>query len=193
MLLHLFILLTLQVCHVAISCPTNEKLGVCDGGANFPQLYCPGVDIEVNKWTCKPRKKIRCVCSGELRRSMDGKCVREEQCGKYTMLKANTHQSGGKYGDTSQLLPVDNYERTISLLKSFSTIELLMMSEETWVQGDCICMKSVFLAAGIEGAERTVECYAYRKISGAPPKLQGIVGMERMLKMKATMHAMGST
>ncbi|KAL1472663.1 hypothetical protein MTO96_039182, partial [Rhipicephalus appendiculatus] len=70
------------------------------------------------------------------------------------------------------------------LIKSPKVLELLMMSEDSYVHDPCLCLKSTWLADATEGAERTVDCYDYRKWLIVPHTIKNLEGKEKLMKIR---------
>lgn len=170
LLLGVFFVITTQVCEVVVSCPTDQELGVCDGGGLVPQNYCPGVDYNVKKWTCKSRKKIKCVCKAPFWRRLDGKCVLEENCGSPQRIIPKASEP-----------PKVESSKVIKFLQNHDDIHLQMMPEDEWMKMTCECVKSRFMATHPDGCERTLDCYKPVKVLQAPPTIQASIGRDRLI------------
>uniref|UniRef100_A0A131YSC2 Lipocalin n=1 Tax=Rhipicephalus appendiculatus TaxID=34631 RepID=A0A131YSC2_RHIAP len=182
----LFLMVAFFACKatlVSASCPENEEPGFCQSNDNIPQAYCPGVDLQP-KWLCKKRSDARCVCSGNLFRSKDGRCVTRNQCEGHSVVNRIPKPPTLPSDNLPAAVPVDgNYEATLKLLRNFDTVELLMVSLDAWVKNKCLCMKTVFLVTTPDGSERTVACYTYVTRSGAPPHMANLIGTKALIKI----------
>uniref|UniRef100_A0A131YS37 Lipocalin n=1 Tax=Rhipicephalus appendiculatus TaxID=34631 RepID=A0A131YS37_RHIAP len=177
----LYSVLTTQVYRIVVSCPSDEKVGVCDGGNLFPQLYCDNVDEEVRKWTCRPRRKIRCVCSDGLWRRMDGRCVRKEDCEN---KKLPTVTPKVQKTITTAPRPDDaKFAAAVKVIENLRTIELLRISHHAYDSVNCICIKSTLQAKHLNASDRTIECYKYVPITGAPASTAFMIGRTTMIKV----------
>ncbi|XP_049523812.1 uncharacterized protein LOC125945648 [Dermacentor silvarum] len=150
------------------SCPENTAAVICHGAAFVPQVYCNDADPE--KWPCKRQRNIRCGCVAGYARARNGECVRVTECDIRNDVRliypyaSNTQSEGNQNGKDVQ---GTNRELTglgetvLELLKSTEHIYVTKISTHIERNDECVCLKSSFLVNGVDGVERTLECYYY--------------------------------
>uniref|UniRef100_A0A131Z082 Lipocalin n=1 Tax=Rhipicephalus appendiculatus TaxID=34631 RepID=A0A131Z082_RHIAP len=199
-LLLIIVILTCKVAHIADACAdSKEAPRFCWGGQVLYQKYCPGFQ-NYSQYTCFGGSSLGCACK-TLYRAMDGQCVPYDQCEAHANrdvdIRTGRHlkRVAEAPGETSKKMPVipsnpvtvpgdSNYEEAArQLIKSPKVLELLMMSEDSYVHDPCLCLKSTWLADATEGAERTVDCYDYRKWLIVPHTIQNLEGKEKLMKI----------
>ncbi|XP_075742688.1 uncharacterized protein LOC119170841 isoform X2 [Rhipicephalus microplus] len=162
--------LVIHVCDTVVSCPANEELGVCDGGGLFPQNYCDGVAYYIETWTCKRRKKSRCVCKGPLWRNKNGRCVHKDDCETHRREVVQKPErpparkpQGSPNKTPENLKPSPEYFDTVlKFIRKKQTIYLLM-----GISGHLpnilskidICLRSAYITDFDSGALRTLSGY----------------------------------
>nr|XP_037278009.1 uncharacterized protein LOC119170841 isoform X2 [Rhipicephalus microplus] len=162
--------LVIHVCDTVVSCPANEELGVCDGGGLFPQNYCDGVAYYIETWTCKRRKKSRCVCKGPLWRNKNGRCVRKDDCETHRREVVQKPErpparkpQGSPNKTPENLKPSPEYvDSVLKFIRKKQTIYLLM-----GISGHLpnilskidICLRSAYITDFDSGALRTLSGY----------------------------------
>ncbi|KAL3193195.1 hypothetical protein MRX96_018025 [Rhipicephalus microplus] len=64
-----------------------------------------------------------------------------------------------------KILVAKNYVvfQGFQLIQNEDVLELLMMSLDSYVNNDCLCIKSERFGVTTHGAKRSIDCYAYRK------------------------------
>lgn len=199
-LLLVVVILACMVSHVAEACADwiNEVPRFCWGGQRLYQRYCPGFENN-SQYICFRGSTLGCACS-TLFRAMDGKCVRYKDCAAHEHIGADIRRgtlmrrvgnAPSKASAKATVAATSNgaaptgniYQRTTKLMKSQGVLELLMMSVDSWVHNECLCLKSTRLKYSAEGAERTVECYAYRKWISPPVRIARIRRLQKLAKL----------
>ncbi|XP_075725918.1 uncharacterized protein LOC142767657 isoform X3 [Rhipicephalus microplus] len=81
-------------------------------------------------------------------------------------------------------VPVDSdYEVTKQLIQNEDVLELLMMSLDSYVNNDCLCIKSERFGVTTHGAKRSIDCYAYRKHIIVPHTIASLEGTDKLMKI----------
>ncbi|XP_075724440.1 uncharacterized protein LOC119185478 isoform X2 [Rhipicephalus microplus] len=156
------------------SCPQNEEPSQCFSHDFVPQVYCPNVEQQ-EKWHCKKKSYMQCVCKGNLHRRDDGKCVPEGECAGNTLVQVQPPPPKKALIDRTA-------ELTLQFLKSNERLHLQMMRRDEWVDSECECLGSSFLAAHIITVERTLDCYKYVINRGAPTSISESIKRYRQIK-----------
>ncbi|XP_075724445.1 uncharacterized protein LOC142767101 isoform X2 [Rhipicephalus microplus] len=165
------------------SCPEGSGPRFCNGAAIVPQLYCTGVEHD-DDWVCTRKRNVRCGCNANLYRRHDRKCVKKDDCEDQSKKQEIQQAVEIQTPPTTTNGPQNKkYKLTKKILQSQQIFDLLMVSEESWTSNDCLCIKSARLASTLEGAERTIECYTYITVSGAPQTTEYLVGTKKMVKI----------
>ncbi|XP_075724257.1 uncharacterized protein LOC142766944 isoform X2 [Rhipicephalus microplus] len=198
-LILIIVTLACNAAHIADACADwiNEVPTFCWGGQRLHQHYCPGIK-DNSQYTCFRGSTLGCACS-TLYRAMDGKCVRLEECGAHEHIgadiKSGTHmrrvgtsplqpsRNAAVSATATVAAPVDDlHVRTTKLIQRPDVLELLMMSVDSWVHNECLCLKSTRLEDTVQGANRTIDCYAYTKWLN-PPVTIATTHAEKLVKL----------
>ncbi|KAL1474976.1 hypothetical protein MTO96_037631 [Rhipicephalus appendiculatus] len=173
-LLLIIVILTCKVAHIADACAdSKEAPRFCWGGQVLYQKYCPGFQ-NYSQYTCFGGSSLGCACK-TLYRAMDGQCVPYDQCDAHANRDVDIR--------TGRHLKRQLRRNCSTAYKESKVLELLMMSEDSYVHDPCLCLKSTWLADSTEGAERTVDCYDYRKWLIVPHTIQNLEGKEKLMKI----------
>ncbi|XP_037523696.1 uncharacterized protein LOC119400861 [Rhipicephalus sanguineus] len=199
-LLLIVVILACKEAYITDACADSARQvpRFCWGGQYLNQLYCPDIKNK-SQWRCFGGSSVGCACK-TLYRAMDGQCVELNQCAAHahsepdirrgTRKKAVEHIAPKTPGETTDTppntvaVPVNShYDAAKQLIQHQDVLELLMMSLESYAHDDCICLKSTRIAETITGAERTIECYAYRKHLKVPDTIANVEGSDKLLKI----------
>uniref|UniRef100_A0A131YVJ0 Lipocalin n=1 Tax=Rhipicephalus appendiculatus TaxID=34631 RepID=A0A131YVJ0_RHIAP len=180
------LLLTCEVCLIKASCPDDQEPGFCNGADNHPQLYCPGVDIHVNKWTCSSKNRVRCVCKEGYFRAMNGRCVKD--CGLAPPQTEHIPEkpASPKVQDYTYIIPpeLDGSPKYLDNAKMFlqnnERIVLVEISKNAWKNSPCVCITSRLIQATESGAKRMIECYKYATLISAPKTIEDQIGTKKL-------------
>ncbi|XP_075726128.1 uncharacterized protein LOC142767777 [Rhipicephalus microplus] len=187
----------------------NEVPRFCWGGLVLYQNYCPNFINYSHQYTCVGGSSLGCACK-TLFRAINGACVKKEECdthahghsdiasGKRIMTLENaapqpTEKTTNVPTDTvvgprktvhETVVRADgNYKTAKELIESSDVLELLMMSEELWVHHQCLCLKSTWMANGVNTVDRSLDCYAERTRLTVPDTIAHLAGTKRLIKM----------
>ncbi|KAL1474456.1 hypothetical protein MTO96_037957 [Rhipicephalus appendiculatus] len=209
------LILICKVAHVSDACADSENQvpKFCWGGQVLHQAYCPDFE-NYSQYTCVGGSSVGCACKKELFRAVDGQCVQRHECAARahreadirsgTYMKRVGDAAGKTLGEVADItlksvaVPEATYEATVpaddihvaatQLIQSPDILELLMMSEDSWVHDQCLCLKSTRFADTLKGAERTVDCYAYRKRLIVPDTIENLRGTPILMKITREME-----
>ncbi|KAL1483284.1 hypothetical protein MTO96_033295 [Rhipicephalus appendiculatus] len=111
---------------------------------------------------------------------MDGRCVRKEDCEN---KKLPTVTPKVQKTITTAPRPDDaKFAAAVKVIENLRTIELLRISHHAYDSVNCICIKSTLQAKHLNASDRTIECYKYVPITGAPASTAFMIGRTTMIK-----------
>ncbi|XP_049523886.1 uncharacterized protein LOC125945689 [Dermacentor silvarum] len=144
----------------SVECCGKTKRGVyCKNRryVDYPEYLCTGV-----KPTHCPQWQIRCACDKNLYRKSNGDCVELKDC---ESVVTGAEDAGGFEKPPFTIPPrkdkTDLTTKTRALVRRPERLEIVMAAEDQWIDEECICIKSTFLASTDTGSERTFGCYKY--------------------------------
>ncbi|XP_037522333.1 uncharacterized protein LOC119399599 isoform X4 [Rhipicephalus sanguineus] len=147
------ILVICIVCGSAKCCGEDRGHKYCRSSGPIPQLTCKGVQSP----HC-PLWSLKCACvAGKYLRS-DSKCVNLQDCDKSEEAVRKKQQ---KDKEKREQQATDLYQKALQFVQRTEEIELVRIDLAAWIESDCVCVKSTFLANFLDIAERTLDCYLY--------------------------------
>ncbi|XP_075725917.1 uncharacterized protein LOC142767657 isoform X2 [Rhipicephalus microplus] len=199
-LLFVFLIFTCKLTIIIYACAdfANQEPRWCWGGETLNQLYCPNFS-DMSQWTCFGGSSLGCACR-TLYRAMDGECVEYNKCAEHSLGEVDIRNGIRKRRATNEAsetakrmadmppntlaVPVDSdYEVTKQLIQNEDVLELLMMSLDSYVNNDCLCIKSERFGVTTHGAKRSIDCYAYRKHIIVPHTIASLEGTDKLMKI----------